>query len=172
MQLLRRKWVRLIIALVAFAALLWLSGIRVFAFPGQSMSPAVAAGDHFVGMIGVWGLRSPGRFDMVIFHVPSSSRWAGHNIPWMKRLVGLPREHVRLSGNELYIDGHKVDAPFLHSDGQATSHHDCELMLGDEEYFVLGDNLDYSFEDSRSMGPINRSLIRGFVAYIFRGGKK
>ena len=90
----------------------------------------------------------------------------------MKRLVGMPREHVRLSGNELYIDGHKLDAPFLHADGQATSHHDFEVMLRDEEYFVLGDNLDYSFEDSRSMGPVDRSLIRGIVAYVFHDGEK
>jgi signal peptidase I len=172
MYLLRIRWKRLLVAFIAVVAALWLSGVRLFAFPGESMSPAVRAGDHFVGLVGVWGLRSPRRFDMVIFDVPPTSRWASQNIPWMKRLVGLPGEHVRLSGNELSIDGRKVEAPFLHVDGQGAPQGDFELILRDGEYCVLGDNLDHSFDDSRSMGPIDRSLIRGFVAFVVRGAEQ
>ena len=39
----------------------------------------------------------------------------------MKRLVRLPREHVRLSGAELFIDSRNTDAPFQHVGSQATS---------------------------------------------------
>ena len=76
----------------------WLSGVRLFAFPGESMMPAIQPGDYFVGFVGLWGHRTPARFDMLIFDVPPTSKWAERKIPWMKRLVGLPGEHVRLSG--------------------------------------------------------------------------
>src|ERR1041385_7747033 len=112
----RRKTLRLVIVLVAAAVAVWIGGVRLYAFPGVSMAPTVKPGDHFIGFVGLWRLRSPKRFDMVIFDVPSTSRWAGQKIPWMKRVVGLPGEHIRLSGEELFINGRKEDAAFLHRD--------------------------------------------------------
>ena len=53
MRLLRTKRMRFLVALTVFAAAGWISGIRLFAFPGKSMSPTVSAGDHFVGMVGL-----------------------------------------------------------------------------------------------------------------------
>ena len=44
----------------------WASGVRLLAFPGESMIPAVRQGDYFVGLVGLWGHRSPQRFDMLI----------------------------------------------------------------------------------------------------------
>ena len=43
-----------------------------------------------------------------------------------------------------------------------------ETTFAANEYFVVGDNLNHSFEDSRPMGPINPSLIKGFVAFVIR----
>jgi signal peptidase I len=147
-------------------AAFWISGIRLYAFPGQSMSPAVQAGDHFIGLTGLWNLRLPRRFDMVIFDVPVASHWAAAKIPWMKRVIGLPGEQVRLSGSQLYINDRAIDAPFLHSDGQEKSAQDFKMTLGKHEYCVVGDNLNQSFDDSRSLGPIDRSLINGFVGLV------
>jgi len=53
MRLLRTKRMRFLVGLTVFAAAGWISGIRLFAFPGKSMSPTVSAGDHFVGMVGL-----------------------------------------------------------------------------------------------------------------------
>jgi signal peptidase I len=163
---------RFLVALVVAAIAAWVSGVRLFAFPGESMSPTVMPGDHFVGMIGAWGARPPERFEMVIFDVPRRSKWSEQSIPWMKRLVGLPGEHVRLAGDQLFIDGRPVEAPFLHADELAKRPEDFEVTLGESEYFVLGDNLDHSFDDSRSLGPIDRTLIRGFVAFVIHTARE
>ena len=101
----REKVLRSALITAAVLGAVWLSGVRLFAFSGRSMEPAVMAGDYFVGLVGVWGSRPPERFDMVIFDVPPSSKWAEQGIPWMKRLVGLPGERVRLSGDRLFING-------------------------------------------------------------------
>ena len=155
----------------AVVGAVWLSGVRLFAFSGRSMEPAVMAGDYFVGLVGVWGSSPPERFDMVIFDVPPSSKWAGQGIPWMKRLVGLPGERVRLSGDQLFIDGREERTPFLYRDSSVASSGDVEVTLQPDEYFVLGDNLDHSVEDSRVLGPIPIDLMKGRVAFVFNRSK-
>ncbi len=79
------------------------------------MQPGVMAGDAFAGLVGLWGSRSPERFERAIFDVPPTSKWAGRKIPWMKRLAGLPGERVQLSENRLFINGREVKALDLHN---------------------------------------------------------
>lgn len=172
MQTPRRKAWRFTLIATAVVGLVWLSGVRLFAFSGKSMEPTVMAGDYFVGLVGIWGARSPDRFDMVIFDVPPSSQWAGRKIPWMKRLVGLPGERVRLVGDRLFIDGREERAPFLHRDRERTRSEDFEVSLKSDEYFVLGDNLDHSVEDSRVLGPIPARLMQGRIAFVIGRGKE
>jgi signal peptidase I len=171
MSRIRRRFLRVF----AFVALtfggLWLSGVRVFAFPGESMMPAVRPGDYFVALVGLWSHRAPARFDMLIFDVPPNSKWAERKIPWMKRLVGLPGEHVRLAGADLFIDGRKIASQMLHSDHASGQSGDLEVQLRSDEFCVLGDNLDRAFDDSRSMGPISRSLIKGRAVLVIHRSK-
>lgn len=167
----RRRWLKGLLLVAATAVVAWLSGVRLFSFGGDSMRPGVNPGDWFVGLVGVWNLREPQRFDRLIFEVPPHSRWAAAKIPWMKRLVGLPGERVRLSGADLYINDRKVDAPFLYLDPAAAgkTRPDVSVTLGPREYFVLGDNLDHTTDDSRAMGPIERGLIKGVgVGVVWR----
>lgn len=167
------KAVRRIFAVaVATLAIVWISGLRVFAFSGDSMLPSVMSGDRFIGKVGLWGEQFPDRFQMVIFDLPPHSPWVERKIPWMKRLIGLPGEHVRLSGNRLFIDGQPVEAPSLHLDDPAKSPQTHELVLDNDEYFVVGDNLDHSLEDSRTFGPLKRSLLKGTVVYVISGARK
>jgi signal peptidase I len=169
------KWRNVLrFALIAVAVLgsVWLSGVRLFAFSGKSMEPTVMAGDYFVGLVGIWGTRAPERFDMVIFDVPPTSKWAERKIPWMKRLVGLPGERICLVGDRLFIDGREESAHFLHRDLEPTRSGDLEVLLRADEYFVLGDNLDHSLEDSRVLGPIPAALMKGRVAFVISRGKE
>jgi signal peptidase I len=135
------------------------------------MAPTVCQGDLLV--VGPGYLRSLKRFDMLIFDLPPGAEtehpdW--HKVPWMKRLVGLPGERVHLSRTELSIDGQIIDAPFLHSDGPDAQGSPIDVTLGDDEYFVLGDNLEHSV-DSRTIGPIKRALVKGFVIWVFHRGQ-
>ena len=89
----------------------------------------------------------------------------------MKRLVGLPGERVRLSGDRLFIDGREERTPFLHRDSSVAPSADFEVTLGSDEYFVVGDNLDHSVEDSRVLGPIPIKLMKGRVAFVINRTK-
>lgn len=55
-------------------------------------------------------LGEPDRFDIVVFHAPEQN-------DFIKRVIGLPGEHVAVRDNVLYIDGEPVDEPFLNDPG-------------------------------------------------------
>jgi signal peptidase I len=171
MNVLRRRLLRVVALIAVVIGGVWLSGVRLFAFPGESMIPVVRPGDYFVALVGLWGHRIPERFDMLIFDVPPTSKWAQTKIPWMKRLVGLPGEHVRLAGADLFINGRKIESSVLHSARGSSPTSDFAVQLRSDEFCVLGDDLDRSFDDSRSMGPISRSLVKGRAVFVIHRSK-
>lgn len=122
---------------------------------GQSMSPTVH--DDDLALVNVVGLKTEGvkRFDVVII---DSDRLSEHLI---KRVIGLPNETITYQDDVLYIDGEVVDEDFLDPDfvekskeetGAALFTNNFTYTLGEDEYFVMGDNRLRS-EDSRALGP-------------------
>src|SRR5690606_12695251 len=79
---------------------------------------------------------------------------------YIKRIVGLPGEHVRLVEGVVYINDLPLAEPYVL---ELCSHNGCTLrdwQLNEGEYFVLGDNRNDS-HDSVVFGPIHRSQILG-----------
>ena len=103
--------------------------------------------------------RNYNRFDIVVI----SSSVEGDSL--VKRVIGWPGESIRYKNNRLYIDGEIVEDPY---DNGTTSNFQ-EILLGDDEYFVLGDNREVSL-DSRMLGWFDISKIIGttkFTIYPF-----
>ncbi len=162
--------------LVVLAALLlisgagWLvSGVRIYSIAGNAMAPAAHQGDFLLGLEGPWRwLRPPGRFDLVLFDVPPAAKTeepSGGR--WTRRVVGLPGETVKLVNGDVHVNGRRLESPFLQL-GRSAAVTTAEVPLGATEYFILGDNLDTARGDSRSLGAIDRALIRGSVLRVFR----
>ena len=86
----------------------------------------------------------------------------------IKRIVGLPGERITIRGGFVYVDGQLLDEPYL-EEGVMTSEHAKEyadLLLGDKEYYLLGDNRMNS-RDSRDVGPVSRDDIEGKLFFRF-----
>lgn len=85
----------------------------------------------------------------------------------IKRIYGLPGETITISNGKFYIDDIQVESEDLKN--SLSSNIEQNVKLGDNEYYVLGDNLDSS-KDSRfaDVGNINRKDIIGKVWYIIR----
>ena len=98
------------------------------------------------------------RGDIVVCNIDEEE---GPNI--VKRIIGLPNERVSIQDGIVYIDMKKWIEPYL-DDGYTSG--DLDIVLGENEYFVLGDNRPVS-KDSRQLGPISKEAIIGKVFFKF-----
>ena len=125
---------------------------------GSSMEPTLYNGDSLLVNKISYRFSDPKRFDIVIFPY----RY-GNDQYFIKRVIGLPGETVRIDENGvIYINGVVLEesygAEVINDPGRAAT----EITLGPDEYFVMGDNRNHSM-DSReeSVGNIKRKDIIG-----------
>lgn len=126
---------------------------------GMSMYPTLWDDEHvFVNKI-CYNNKNPERYDIIIFQSPLSER--GY---YIKRVIGLPHETVQIDKNgTVYIDDNIIDDTYgfetIKDPGRAAE----PIVLGEDEFFVLGDNRNHS-EDSRfSAGNVRKKDILGRV---------
>ena len=127
---------------------------------GSSMEPMLSNGDNLIVDKITYRFRDPQRYDIIVFPFKYQE-----NTYYIKRIIGLPGETVQIDeqGN-IYIDGEVLPENYgreiIRPDtvGIATN----PIVLGEEEYFVMGDNRNNS-TDSRTeiVGNIKREDIIG-----------
>ncbi len=130
---------------------------------GQSMDVTLSGGDTVLLNTLTYRIGSPNRGDVLSFK-PNGSSTAYSSI---KRVIGLPGETIQIKDGMIYIDGvvylEQKSYPTITNPGIAAD----EIVLGDKEYFVLGDNRNNS-EDSRfaDVGIVKSDYIEGKVWYV------
>ena len=112
-----------------------------------------------------YNVKAPGHGDVVVF-TPNGNK---NQIYSVKRVVAVPGDTVKISGGVLYVNGEEEDR-YTDSIADAGLASD-ELSLGEDEFFVMGDNPNSS-EDSRSanIGPVLREEIDGKAWLHMAGG--
>lgn len=124
---------------------------------GSSMYPTLADGDHLIVDKLTYQFSNPERYDIVVFPFRYQE-----DTYYIKRVIGLPGETVQIIGGRIYINGQVLEETFgselIEKGGLASE----PITLGEEEYFVLGDNRNNS-SDSRepSVGNIDKNSIIG-----------
>ncbi len=128
-----------------------------FIVSGTSMVPTFKNGDYLIVDELSYDFHKPERGDVIIFKYPKDTTKF-----FIKRVVGLPGETVEISGSAITIinkdhpDGFLMDEPYVKN----ISINYMKTVLGDKEYFVMGDNRIAS-SDSRSWGTLPENLITG-----------
>ena len=125
---------------------------------GRSMNATLNDKDNLIVEKLSYRFGDPQRFDVIVF--PPQGSPSDH---YIKRIIGLPGETVQIDydGN-IYINGEILEEDYgletIQDPGRAAE----PITLGDDEYFVLGDNRNNS-TDSRSerVGNVKRSTITG-----------
>lgn len=135
--------------------------VQPFYVKGASMEPTFDDHEYLIIDELSYRFRPPERGEVVVFRYPLDVRQY-----FIKRIVGLPGETVTVSGSEITIvnaehpEGLVLDETYL-APGTLTQG-ERVAELGENEYFVLGDNRSSSL-DSRTFGPLPRSHIVGRV---------
>ena len=99
-------------------------------------------------------LSSIDRFDIIVI------KENDNNATIIKRVIGMPGDKVKIRNNKIYINNKIIEDEYAYGE---TSDYD-EITLGDDEYFVLGDNRLIS-KDSRYFGAIKKSDIKGKAVF-------
>lgn len=99
-------------------------------------------------------LSSIDRFDIIVL------KENDNNATIIKRVIGMPGDKVKMRNNKIYINNKIIEDEYAYGE---TSDYD-EITLGDDEYFVLGDNRLIS-KDSRYFGAIKKSDIKGKAVF-------
>jgi len=150
---------------IAIIALVIVLPIRYFLFQpfivsGASMAPNFATGDYLIVDEISYRLSNPQRGDVIVFNAGFIPGYAGQR--FIKRVIGLPGETVDVTNGQVEIikDGKTtiLDEKYLPAD--LKTYQDANITLKSDQYFVLGDNRQYSY-DSRYWGVVPRSDIIG-----------
>lgn len=130
------------------------------------MEPTIPAGSELIVDLNYYSKADPGRFDIVVFRPPKSYQELWENdLVLCFRIVGLPSEEIQLRATGIYIDSEHLEIPFDIPYGPAEFPEWNSVKLGDNEYFLLGDNSDKAL-DSRYWGPVPRENILGKVIEV------
>lgn len=167
-------WVKILVAALLIALI-----VRKFFFSpiivdGPSMQPTLHNQDKMIVNKFVYYFKNPERFDIVIFH-------ANDEKDFIKRVIGLPGEHIKVEDNILYVDGEEVTESFLNQPEDEdltypiiTNDFMLEELNGNyniipkDHVLVLGDNRKNS-TDSRSsaLGLVHMDQIVGKTNLVF-----
>ena len=124
---------------------------------GDSMQATLQDGDNLIVDKISYRFRDPKRFEIIVFPY----RYA-EDTYYIKRIIGLPGETVQIIDGYVYINGEQLDENYglevMNNAGNAAQ----PITLGEDEYFVLGDNRNRS-ADSReaSVGVLHRDELIG-----------
>jgi len=155
----RSAWWQLVetvgLALLIYAALEY--GTGRFRVDGPSMQPSLHTGEFVLADRVVYRLGPPRRGDVVVVHPPPEP-----DIAFIKRLIGLPGEHVAVAGGVVRVDGVALAEPYVLAPPDYTG----AWTLAADEYFVLGDNRNDS-SDSHIWGPVHRAAIEARALLVY-----
>ena len=125
---------------------------------GSSMYSTLHDNDLLVASKISYKLHDPQRGDIIVFKPPDEA-----SRDFIKRIIGLPGERIRIANSVVYINGHVLNEPYLperwtyNNNWPATGQ---DQLIPPDQYFVMGDNRNHS-SDSRTFNFIDLSSILG-----------
>ncbi|MFA6918944.1 MAG: signal peptidase I [Patescibacteria group bacterium] len=132
-----------------------------FYVKGASMEPNFYDHQYLVIEKLSYRFDAPKRGDVVVFRYPADPKQF-----FIKRVIGLPGEHIRVEAGGVYLAGKDSDLLIPESYIPTTTKTELPLKgygdvtLGSDEYFLLGDNRTESL-DSRVFGPVKKDFLIG-----------
>lgn len=130
--------------------------VRTPQVSGLSMSPHISSGEYVLINTLAYKFSAPSRGDIIAFRHDGDTPEV-----YIKRIVGLPGDRVRIERGNVYVNGTKLDETYVRYQDQRSF---PETTVPAGTIFVLGDNRANS-EDSRFFGPVEQNRVIGRAVY-------
>ena len=154
------SWVRDLVVSVAVSAFIIIFLYQPVRVEGTSMLPVLEDQDRlFINKI-AYRVGDIHQGDVVVFQYPRD-----HTKSYIKRVIALPGDRIRISEGDVYVNGKRLQEPYVPS-RFADDRSLPETVLPPNEYFVMGDHRSIS-SDSRDFGPVDRDLIYGKAVFVY-----
>ena len=161
---------------IVFALKAWV--VNPYRIPSSSMEPTLhcarpAPGcearysDRVLANRFIYHFRDPKRGEIIVFKTPPLAQVrCGAGGTFVKRLIGLPGEVVSERDGFIYINGRRLDEPYIQPSRRDHEPPRTWPRVPAGEYFVMGDNRSQSC-DSRVWGPVPRANLIGEVFFVY-----
>ncbi len=144
-----------ILSVVLFAGINAVSArIRV---DGYSMQPTLQNGEFVIVNKLSYKLGNPKTGDVIVFHYPKDPKQE-----YIKRVIGLPGESVKVSNGKVYVNGQALNEPYI----AAAPRYQADWHVPAGTLFVLGDNRNNS-SDSHDWGPVPMNEVIGKAWLVY-----
>ena len=153
------EWVAIVIIAVAVSFLIRTYVFQTFFIPSASMEPTLQLGDRLIVDKLSVDFGTINRGDIVVFKAPPAENCGLPKVTdLVKRVIGIPGDHLTSKGNTIYVNGKPLKEAWTHTEplGPAIGN----VTVPANQYFMMGDNHSDSC-DSRSWGTVPRSDIIG-----------
>jgi signal peptidase I len=163
--------------LIVLALKAWV--VNPYRIPSASMEPTLhcarpgdgceaGRSDRVLANRFIYHFRDPKRYEIVVFNAPERAALICQAGVYVKRIVGVPGDRWRERNGYVYIDGRRLDEPYVKPERR--DHETLELsdilpgatVIPKDKYLMMGDNRNESC-DSRRWGLVSRSAIIGEV---------
>jgi signal peptidase I len=167
-------WIVTILGAIAIVLAIKQWVVNPYRIPSSSMEPTLHCAhsrasdgceahysDRVLANRFIYRFRSPERREIVVFNTPKAAQqMCGASGTFVKRLIGLPGETVSERNGTVFVDGKKLDEPYIKADRRDAQSGTWHVPRG--EYFFMGDNRSQSC-DSRRWGAVPRKSLIGEV---------
>ena len=155
---------------IALLALVTILLIRYYLFKpfyvkGASMEPNFKESEYLIIDEISYRFRAPERGEVIVFRYPENPKEY-----FLKRIIGLPGETVKVAEGRVYIynqshpEGLIISEEYL--SGNLLTAGEKTTLLGQNQYFVMGDNRDFSY-DARYWGFVSHEQIKGKAMFVW-----
>ncbi len=171
MFILRNLWLffldflETIVVSLAIFAVVYIFLFQPHQVDGRSMEPNFHNAEYILTDKISYRIHAPNRGDVVVFHSPQDER-----VDFIKRIIGVPGDTVKVEDGYVYLNGKKLEEPYLNDPGAVLSgrfmREGMTIDVPAGQYLVMGDNRNHS-SDSREWGLVTTGGIvgRAFFRY-------
>ena len=124
---------------------------------GYSMEPTLHNGEFVIVNKLAYRFGDYSQGDVIVFHYPRDP-----DQEYIKRVIGLPGDRVRISNGQVFVNDQPVAEPYI----AAPPRYQSEWFVPDDSLFVLGDNRNNS-SDSHNWGPVPKEYVVGKALFVY-----